>query len=147
MIDLNEIAVFVSVAQLGSFTRAARALAMPVSTVSRRICRSRTAARRDTDTADDAKAHLDDAGTRLLRSLQRAARAPLRRRTRADAQPAPTRGQSTHLRAGDSQRSIVSWLSFGLPPQPSADPRRPLRHQPDARPRGGKHRLGAANRR
>ena len=37
MIDLNEIAVFVSVAQLGSFTRAARALAMPVSTVSRRI--------------------------------------------------------------------------------------------------------------
>src|SRR6266850_3112466 len=37
MTDLNEIAVFVSVAQLGSFTRAARALAMPVSTVSRRI--------------------------------------------------------------------------------------------------------------
>src|SRR5256885_16209928 len=37
MIDLNEIAVFVSVAQLGSFTGAARALSMPVSTVSRRI--------------------------------------------------------------------------------------------------------------
>jgi DNA-binding transcriptional LysR family regulator len=37
MVDLNEIAVFVSVAQLGSFTRAARALAMPVSTVSRRV--------------------------------------------------------------------------------------------------------------
>jgi DNA-binding transcriptional LysR family regulator len=36
-LDLNEIAVFVSVAQLGSFTRAARALAMPVSTVSRRV--------------------------------------------------------------------------------------------------------------
>src|SRR5438552_7485721 len=37
MTDLNEIAVFVSVAQLGSFTGAARALSMPVSTVSRRI--------------------------------------------------------------------------------------------------------------
>ena len=37
MVDLNQIAVFVSVAQLGSFTRAARALAMPVSTVSRRV--------------------------------------------------------------------------------------------------------------
>jgi DNA-binding transcriptional LysR family regulator len=37
MIDLNQVAVFVSVAQLGSFTRAARALAMPVSTVSRRV--------------------------------------------------------------------------------------------------------------
>ena len=37
MVDLTEIAVFVSVAQLGSFTKAARALAMPVSTVSRRI--------------------------------------------------------------------------------------------------------------
>jgi DNA-binding transcriptional LysR family regulator len=37
MVDLNEIAVFVVVAQLGSFTRAARALAMPVSTVSRRV--------------------------------------------------------------------------------------------------------------
>ena len=37
MVDLNQIAVFVSVAQLGGFTRAARALAMPVSTVSRRV--------------------------------------------------------------------------------------------------------------
>src|SRR3989442_2281502 len=37
MVDLTEIAVFVSVAQLGSFTRAARALAMAVSTVSRRV--------------------------------------------------------------------------------------------------------------
>ena len=37
MVDLNEIAVFVAVAQLGSFSRAARALAMPVSTVSRRV--------------------------------------------------------------------------------------------------------------
>ena len=37
MVDLNDIAVFVAVAQLGSFTRAARALAMPVSTVSRRV--------------------------------------------------------------------------------------------------------------
>src|SRR5437899_9629597 len=37
MVDLNEIAVFVSVTQLGSFSRAARALAMPVSTVSRRV--------------------------------------------------------------------------------------------------------------
>jgi DNA-binding transcriptional LysR family regulator len=37
VIDLNEIAVFVSVAQHGSFSRAARALATPVSTVSRRV--------------------------------------------------------------------------------------------------------------
>src|SRR5262249_14238424 len=37
VIDLNEIAVFVAVAQLGSFTRAARALSMPVSTVRRRV--------------------------------------------------------------------------------------------------------------
>src|SRR6266850_849781 len=37
MIDLNEIAVFVSVAQLGSFSKAAHALTMPVSTVSRRV--------------------------------------------------------------------------------------------------------------
>jgi DNA-binding transcriptional LysR family regulator len=37
MVDLNQIAVFVSVAQLGGFTRAARALSMPVSTVSRRV--------------------------------------------------------------------------------------------------------------
>lgn len=37
MIDLNDIAVFARVAQLESFSRAARALGMPVSTVSRRI--------------------------------------------------------------------------------------------------------------
>ena len=37
MVDLNEIAVFVSVAQLGSFSKAAHALSMPVSTVSRRV--------------------------------------------------------------------------------------------------------------
>lgn len=37
MVDLNQIAVFVAVAQLGSFSRAAHALAMPVSTVSRRV--------------------------------------------------------------------------------------------------------------
>ncbi|WP_250476065.1 LysR family transcriptional regulator [Caballeronia sp. GAFFF1] len=35
--DLNDIAVFVRVAQFGSFSRAARALAMPVSTVSRKV--------------------------------------------------------------------------------------------------------------
>lgn len=37
MIDLNDIAVFVKVAQLESFSRAAHALGMPVSTVSRRV--------------------------------------------------------------------------------------------------------------
>ena len=37
MIDLNDIAVFVKVAQLESFSRAARSLGMPVSTVSRRV--------------------------------------------------------------------------------------------------------------
>ena len=37
MADLNDVAVFVKVAQLESFTRAARALAMPVSTVSRKV--------------------------------------------------------------------------------------------------------------
>ena len=37
MLDLNDIAVFVRVAQLGSFSRAAQALGMPVSTVSRRV--------------------------------------------------------------------------------------------------------------
>lgn len=37
MIDLNDIAVFTKVAQLESFSRAARALGMPVSTVSRKI--------------------------------------------------------------------------------------------------------------
>ncbi|WP_158915241.1 LysR family transcriptional regulator [Caulobacter sp. S45] len=37
MADLNDIVVFVKVAQLESFSRAARALGMPVSTVSRRI--------------------------------------------------------------------------------------------------------------
>jgi DNA-binding transcriptional LysR family regulator len=37
MLDLNDIAVFVRVAQLGSFSRAAHALGMPVSTVSRRV--------------------------------------------------------------------------------------------------------------
>jgi DNA-binding transcriptional LysR family regulator len=37
MVDLNDIAIFVKVAQLESFSRAARALAMPVSTVSRRV--------------------------------------------------------------------------------------------------------------
>jgi DNA-binding transcriptional LysR family regulator len=35
--DLNDIAVFVRVAQLESFSRAARALGMPVSTVSRKV--------------------------------------------------------------------------------------------------------------
>lgn len=35
--DLNDIAVFVRVAQFGSFSRAARALGMPVSTVSRKV--------------------------------------------------------------------------------------------------------------
>ena len=37
MADLNDIAVFVKVAQFESFTRAARALGMPVSTVSRKV--------------------------------------------------------------------------------------------------------------
>ena len=37
MIDLNDVAVFVKVAQLESFSRAAHALGMPVSTVSRRV--------------------------------------------------------------------------------------------------------------
>lgn len=37
MIDLNDIAVFVKVAQFESFSRAARSLAMPVSTVSRKV--------------------------------------------------------------------------------------------------------------
>ena len=37
MLDLNDIAVFVRVAQLGSFSRAAHSLGMPVSTVSRRV--------------------------------------------------------------------------------------------------------------
>jgi DNA-binding transcriptional LysR family regulator len=37
MTDLNDVAIFVKVAQLESFSRAARALAMPVSTVSRRV--------------------------------------------------------------------------------------------------------------
>lgn len=37
MLDLNDIAIFVRVAQLGSFSRAAHALGMPVSTVSRRV--------------------------------------------------------------------------------------------------------------
>jgi len=37
MADLNDVAVFVKVAQLESFTRAARALGMPVSTVSRKV--------------------------------------------------------------------------------------------------------------
>ena len=37
MADLNDIAVFVKVAQLESFSRAARALGMPVSTVSRKV--------------------------------------------------------------------------------------------------------------
>jgi DNA-binding transcriptional LysR family regulator len=37
MIDLNDVAVFVKVAQFGSFSRAAHSLAMPVSTVSRKV--------------------------------------------------------------------------------------------------------------
>jgi DNA-binding transcriptional LysR family regulator len=37
MVDLNDIAVFTTVTQLGSFSKAARSLAMPVSTVSRRV--------------------------------------------------------------------------------------------------------------
>ncbi|TIX94951.1 MAG: LysR family transcriptional regulator, partial [Mesorhizobium sp.] len=37
MIDLNDIAVFARVVETGSFTAAARLLAMPKTTVSRRI--------------------------------------------------------------------------------------------------------------
>ena len=37
MADLNDIAVFVRVAQFESFSRAAHALGMPVSTVSRKV--------------------------------------------------------------------------------------------------------------
>jgi DNA-binding transcriptional LysR family regulator len=37
MVDLNDIAVFVCVAELGSFSRAAHALGKPVSTVSRKV--------------------------------------------------------------------------------------------------------------
>jgi DNA-binding transcriptional LysR family regulator len=37
MADLNDVAVFVKVAQLGSFSRAAQAIGMPVSTVSRKV--------------------------------------------------------------------------------------------------------------
>ena len=37
MVDLNDIAVFAAVAQFESFSRAARSLGMPVSTVSRKV--------------------------------------------------------------------------------------------------------------
>ena len=37
MTDLNELSVFVRVAQHGSFSAAAQSLGMPVSTVSRRV--------------------------------------------------------------------------------------------------------------
>jgi hypothetical protein len=37
MLDLNDIAVFVRVAQLGCFSRAAHALGMPASTLRRRV--------------------------------------------------------------------------------------------------------------
>ncbi len=37
MPDLNELSIFVRVAQLGSFSGAARALGMPVSSVSRKV--------------------------------------------------------------------------------------------------------------
>lgn len=37
MADLNDIAVFVTVARYGSFSRAAHSLGMPVSTVSRKV--------------------------------------------------------------------------------------------------------------
>ena len=37
MADFNDIAVFVKVAQFESFSRAAHALGMPVSTVSRKV--------------------------------------------------------------------------------------------------------------
>jgi DNA-binding transcriptional LysR family regulator len=37
MVDLNDVAVFVKVAQFGSFSRAAHSLGMPVSTVSRKV--------------------------------------------------------------------------------------------------------------
>jgi DNA-binding transcriptional LysR family regulator len=37
MADLNDIAVFVKVAQFESFSRAAHAMGMPVSTVSRKV--------------------------------------------------------------------------------------------------------------
>src|SRR5688500_18757765 len=37
MVNLNDIAVFVKVAQLKSFSRAAQAISMPVSTVSRAV--------------------------------------------------------------------------------------------------------------
>ncbi|MGO8506875.1 LysR family transcriptional regulator, partial [Rhizobium leguminosarum] len=37
MADLTDIAVFVTVAQYGSFSRAAHSLGLPVSTVSRQV--------------------------------------------------------------------------------------------------------------
>src|SRR3954462_10930077 len=95
MTDLNEIAVFVSVAQLGSFTGAARALSMPVSTVSRRIAdleqqlgvtllqRSTrkltlTAQGRDYfDQCSEPLRHLEDA-ERVLTNAQRRPQGPLR---------------------------------------------------------------------
>jgi len=134
MTDLNEIAVFVSVAQLGSFTGAARALRCQCRRSAGGLPISNNSSR-DTDTADDAKAHIDGARTRLLRSMQRAARAPLRCRTRADPQPAPARGHPAHLRAGDPRRSGFFLAFFPTSCATIAHPPRPVHHEPDARPR------------
>ena len=37
LVDLNQLSIFVRVAQLGSFSAAAKSLGMPVSTVSRKV--------------------------------------------------------------------------------------------------------------
>src|SRR5271170_1821283 len=100
MADLNDIAVFVRVAQFESFSRTAHALGMPVSTVSRKVTALEEKARRNPPAADDAQAQPDGAGPRLLQSVQRAAERPLRRGAGAHPDPEAARGSSADLRAG-----------------------------------------------
>lgn len=60
--DLNDVAVFVQVAQLGSFTAAGKALGLPTSTVSRRVARLEDALSARLIHRTTRKLNLSDAG-------------------------------------------------------------------------------------
>ena len=79
MPDLNDIAVFVKVAQFESFSRAARALGMPVSTVSRKVASLEDQLGVTLMQRTTRKLSLTAQGRAYLRSVQRAAQPSVRR--------------------------------------------------------------------
>lgn len=69
-IDLNQLRVFVAVAELGTMTKAAKALKMPISRVSRTVARLETALGTTLITRTTRNLHISEAGRRLQQATR-----------------------------------------------------------------------------